>query len=57
MNRWKKKQATASTRPNKRPKLAGEGFSGRLGYFCARALARLERAGAIVEQNPEMFSE
>ena len=42
MNRWKKKQTT-SIKLNKRPKLAGEGFSGRLGYFFSRALTNIRQ--------------
>jgi len=42
LNRWKKKQ-TSPIKPNKRPKLAGEGFSGRLGYFFSRALTNIRQ--------------
>lgn len=42
MNRWKKKQTTA-IKSYKRPKLAGEGFSGRLGYFFTRALTNIRQ--------------
>lgn len=42
MNRWKKKQ-TAAIKPNKRPKLAGDGFFGRLGYFFTRALTNIRQ--------------
>jgi cell division transport system permease protein len=42
LNRWKKKQTT-SIKPYKRPKLAGEGFSGRLGYFFSRALINIRQ--------------
>jgi len=42
LNRWKKKH-TAAIKPNKRPKLAGEGFSGRLGYFFFRALTNIRQ--------------
>jgi cell division transport system permease protein len=42
LNRWKKKQTTA-VRSYKRPKLAGEGFSGRLGYFFTRALTNIRQ--------------
>ena len=42
MNRWKKKQTTA-IKPNKRPKLAGEGFLGRLGYFMSRAVINIRQ--------------
>lgn len=42
MNRWKKKQTTA-IRSYKRPKLAGEGVSGRLGYFFTRALTNIRQ--------------
>lgn len=42
MNRWKKKQTTV-VKPNKRPKLAGERFSGRLGYFFSRALTNIRQ--------------
>jgi len=42
LNRWKKKQTT-SIKPNKRPKLAGEGFFGRLGYFFSRALTNIRQ--------------
>lgn len=42
MNRWKKKQITA-IKPNKRPKLAGEGFAGRTGYFFSRALTNIRQ--------------
>lgn len=42
MNRWKKKQTTA-IKLNKRPKLAGEGFNGRLVYFTSRALANIRQ--------------
>jgi len=42
LNRWKRKHTTA-TKPNKRPKLAGEGFFGRLGYFFFRALTNIRQ--------------
>jgi cell division transport system permease protein len=42
LNRWKKKQITA-IKPNKRPKLAGEGFFGRTGYFFSRALTNIRQ--------------
>ncbi|MDA8413276.1 MAG: permease-like cell division protein FtsX [Desulfobacteraceae bacterium] len=42
MNRWKKKQPKP-IKPNKRPKLAGEGFGGRLGYFASRALTNIRQ--------------
>jgi len=42
LNRWKKKQTTA-IKPNKRPKLAGEGFLGRLGYFMSRAVINIRQ--------------
>ena len=42
MNRWKK-QHTTSIKPNKRPKLAGEGFFGRLGYFLSRAVTNIRQ--------------
>ena len=42
MNRWKKKHITA-IKPYKRPKLAGEGFTGRLGYFFSRALTNIRQ--------------
>ena len=42
MNRWKKKPAP-TTRPAKRPALAGEGFGGRLGYFLGRALVNIRQ--------------
>jgi cell division transport system permease protein len=42
LNRWKKKHIP-STRANKRPKLAGEGFSGRLAYFFSRALTNIRQ--------------
>ncbi len=42
MNRWKKKQTTA-IKLNKRPKLAGEGFNGRLVYFTSRALTNIRQ--------------
>ena len=42
MNRWKKKHIPAS-RSTKRPKLAGEGFSGRLAYFFSRALTNIRQ--------------
>jgi cell division transport system permease protein len=42
LNRWKKKH-TSAIKPNKRPKLAGEGFSGRLGYFFSRALTNIRQ--------------
>lgn len=43
MNRWKKKHTTTAIKPNKRPKLSGEGFSGRLGYFFSRALTNIRQ--------------
>lgn len=42
MNKWKKKNIPVS-KPAKRPALAGEGFGGRLGYFCSRALANIRQ--------------
>ena len=42
MNRWKKRPA-ATSRPNTRPTLAGEGFGGRLGYFVRRAFSNMRR--------------
>jgi len=42
LNRWKKKQ-TAAIKLNKRPKLAGEGFNGRLVYFTSRALTNIRQ--------------
>lgn len=42
MNKWKKKNIPAS-KPTKRPTLAGEGFSGRLGYFFLRAMANVRQ--------------
>jgi cell division transport system permease protein len=42
LNRWKKKQ-TAAIKLNKRPKLAGEGFRGRLVYFTTRALINIRQ--------------
>jgi len=42
LNRWKKKHTTA-IKPNKRPKLAGEGFFGRSGYFFTRAVTNIRQ--------------
>jgi cell division transport system permease protein len=42
LNRWKKKTSPAS-QPNKRPTLAGEGFTGRLGYFINRAIINVRQ--------------
>jgi len=42
LNRWKKKPITVS-QPNKRPSLAGEGFSGRLAYYVNRALLNIRQ--------------
>lgn len=42
MNRWKKK-ASPVTKHNKRPTLAGEGFTGRLSYFINRALINVRQ--------------
>jgi len=42
LNKWKKKNIPAS-KPAKRPTLAGEGFSGRLGYFFSRAIANVKQ--------------
>lgn len=43
MNRWKSKQQLKPANTTKRPKLAGEGFGGRLGYFCSRALTNIRQ--------------
>ncbi|QEM67899.1 ABC transporter permease [Geobacter sp. FeAm09] len=42
MNRWKKK-APPANQPSIRPNLAGEGFGGRLGYYCNRALTNIRQ--------------
>jgi len=42
LNRWKNKP-TAVNKPGKRPKLSGEGFGGRLGYFLKRALVNVRQ--------------
>lgn len=42
MNKWKK-QKTATTKPNKRPTLAGEGFLGRSGYYFSRAWSNIRQ--------------
>lgn len=42
MNRWKNKH-TKPTKLIKRPKLAGEGVGGRLGYFISRALTNIRQ--------------
>ncbi len=42
MNRWKKK-TTVANKPPKRPKLAGEGFIGRLVYYIRRALINIRQ--------------
>ena len=42
LNRWKKKK-TETSKPLKRPTLAGEGFGGRVGYFLTRALTNIRQ--------------
>jgi cell division transport system permease protein len=42
LNRWKKKPVTA-IKPHKRAKLAGEGFTGRTGYFFSRAVTNIRQ--------------
>lgn len=42
LNRWKKKK-TVTSKPFKRPTLAGDGFSGRAGYFLSRALTNIRQ--------------
>ncbi len=42
MNRWKKKK-TETSKPFKRPTLAGDGIGGRAGYFMARAWTNIRQ--------------
>lgn len=42
MNKWKKKP-TATTKPFKRPTLAGDGFSGKMVYFVTRAITNIRQ--------------
>lgn len=42
MNKWKNRTPTQQ-QPSRRPVLAGEGFSGRTGYFCSRALSNIRQ--------------
>lgn len=43
MNKWKKQPSQKQSNTTKRPKLAGEGFGGRFGYFCSRALINIKQ--------------
>lgn len=42
MNKWKKKQPD-TIKPFKRPKLAGDGFGGRAGFFLSRAVTNIRQ--------------
>jgi cell division transport system permease protein len=42
LNRWKKKK-TETSKPFKRPTLAGDGIGGRVGYFMTRALTNIRQ--------------
>lgn len=43
MNRWKKQSHQKQSNTPKRPKLAGEAFGGRFGYFCSRAIINIKQ--------------
>lgn len=43
MNKWKKQPQQKKSNSIKRPKLAGEGFGGRFGYFVSRAMTNVRQ--------------